>query len=283
MEKLREYKWVMGMITFVSGIILGVFVMLAAINGTGVVGFGNLIIMAIAVALSAGGTFVLFTNILDDVIKPLLIEAKDALDDDIDDVKKGRLTSTQAIFVLTIAAGMWFIFMVLKNNELSSTWGFVPVVIPTFFVVGAAMWWIVSTDWFQDNSFRMPFWVFLIPLAGLLLSTYLGLNAITNDARAIESGQPAGSTYYMNSFNNYYVSGGNTSNIEIPKCSGKSCEGEAYLFLLILLIVLTLILILGSAVIPHFWLLAGALFLGIMWLIALHELKVRPGRRYSSW
>jgi hypothetical protein len=43
----------------------------------------------------------------------------------------------------------------------------------------------------------------------------------------------------------------------------------------IALIILTLFLVVGSAVIPHFWLFSGSILLGIMALIAIHDLRVR--------
>ena len=41
------------------------------------------------------------------------------------------------------------------------------------------------------------------------------------------------------------------------------------------LIILTFVLVIGSAMIPHFWLLSGSILLGIMVLIAIHDLRIR--------
>jgi hypothetical protein len=34
-------------------------------------------------------------------------------------------------------------------------------------------------------------------------------------------------------------------------------------------------LVIGSAYIPHFWLLSGSILVGIMLLIAIHDLRIR--------
>jgi len=57
--------------------------------------------------------------------------------------------------------------------------------------------------------------------------------------------------------------------------------------LVIGLIILVFVLIIGSAMIPHFWLLSGSILLGIMVLIAIHDLGLRrvpspPLRRLSD-
>jgi len=43
----------------------------------------------------------------------------------------------------------------------------------------------------------------------------------------------------------------------------------------IALIVLTFVLVIGSALIPHFWLLSGSILISIMALIAIHDLRIR--------
>jgi hypothetical protein len=42
------------------------------------------------------------------------------------------------------------------------------------------------------------------------------------------------------------------------------------------LVVVAVLLIMGSVLIPHFWVLAGFTFLTIMGMIAVRELRVRP-------
>jgi hypothetical protein len=57
----------------------------------------------------------------------------------------------------------------------------------------------------------------------------------------------------------------------VPSCDGDEC----LIFLVIALVILTFILVIGSAFIPHFWLFSGSILLGIMVLMAIHDLRVR--------
>ena len=59
--------------------------------------------------------------------------------------------------------------------------------------------------------------------------------------------------------------------LDIPDCDGDACA----VLLVIGLIILTFVLVIGSAMIPHFWLLSGSILLGIMVLIAIHDLRIR--------
>ena len=59
--------------------------------------------------------------------------------------------------------------------------------------------------------------------------------------------------------------------LDIPDCNDEGCVW----LLVIGLIFLVFILVIGSAYIPHFWLLSGALLLCIMALITLHDLRIR--------
>ncbi len=56
--------------------------------------------------------------------------------------------------------------------------------------------------------------------------------------------------------------------LEIPDCDGDECA----VLLVVGLVILTLVLVIGSAMIPHFWLLSASILLGIMIFIATHDL-----------
>ena len=59
--------------------------------------------------------------------------------------------------------------------------------------------------------------------------------------------------------------------LELPSCHDDICG----VLLVIALIVLTFVLVIGSALIPHFWLLSGSILISIMALIAIHDLRIR--------
>lgn len=52
--------------------------------------------------------------------------------------------------------------------------------------------------------------------------------------------------------------------------------------LVIGLVLLTIILVAGSAMIPHFWLFSGSILIGLMTLIAIHDLRIRPKERIEN-
>jgi hypothetical protein len=67
-----------------------------------------------------------------------------------------------------------------------------------------------------------------------------------------------------------YLNNGPTPEITFPDCDDEAC---AYLFLAMLFILLTTILVAGSALIPHMWVLSCLVLLTLIALLALHEIR----------
>jgi hypothetical protein len=59
--------------------------------------------------------------------------------------------------------------------------------------------------------------------------------------------------------------------------SSSSCDDDACvaIVLIVALVVITLVMVIGSAFIPHFWVLSGMVFLAILTIITIHEIRIR--------
>jgi hypothetical protein len=118
-------------------------------------------------------------------------------------------------------------------------------------------------------------WIFLIPTVGFILTIGVGLTKTENLAILAASRQESAGFNYNRSTGIILQQASGIGNLgfdlEIPDCDGEDCA----VLLVIGLIILTLVLVIGSAMIPHFWLLSGSIFLGIMVLIAIHDLRIR--------
>ena len=244
------------------------------------------IFLGVGISMVILGSILGLTQFLDHIAKPVVEEIADDVADDVEDIKAGRITWVLIQCILTMVAAIVFVLLVLRYHKLEATWSWMPVWVPAVIVVGILSWIVSRTDWFNDHSFETPWWVFVIPLAGLVISTFLGINR-TENLHLLDFNYQNTEGYNSYVFsNNYFLGGGSQSwvpDINMPSCSGKSCEGEALIILLIALVVLTIVLIVGSAFIPNFWLLAGTVFLVVMIIIATQRLLVRPyrGRRYQ--
>jgi hypothetical protein len=169
-----------------------------------------------------------------------------------------------------------FSFFVFRFHKVEAMWGSIPVVITAFISMLALAWFIPRTRWFQHSHDHTPMGIFLIPLIGFIISLWRGLARMENFGvfRATPT-EPA--RYNTVRASGILVQGASDAadmglSISLPRCDGDACAA----YLVVGLIILVLILIVGSAVIPHFWLLSSSLLLGIMALIAFHDLRLRP-------
>jgi hypothetical protein len=118
--------------------------------------------------------------------------------------------------------------------------------------------------------------IFFIPTLGFVIALWIGLARTENMGLLLAAKtEPASyNTYRASGILLQGISGGGDLGqvIDLPSCHGDECAG----YLVIALILLVCILVIGSAMIPHFWLLSCSLLLGIMLLIAIHDLRLRP-------
>lgn len=185
------------------------------------------------------------------------------------------MTNTIWMLVLVVIGLIGFSFLVFRFHKIEAAWGGIPVVIPTFFGLLALGWLIPRTRWFKESQDYTPMWIFLIPTLGFIITVWVGLARTEN--MALLSGVPQELVQY-NAIRaaGPFIQGMDDAGdfgmaLDIPDCDGEGCA----VILVVALVILVFVLIIGSATIPHFWLLSGSILLGIMLIIAIHDLRIR--------
>ncbi|HSB65250.1 MAG TPA: hypothetical protein VLD65_01650 [Anaerolineales bacterium] len=248
---------------------------------------GNLAIwlsfLAAAILLILVGSILAFSRLLDRTVNPVVEEIHKDIEDDLQDIKERRITNTHWMVIILGLALLGFSFFVFRFHKVEASWGPVPVIIPTFIGMLALAWFIPHTSWFRYSRDHTPMWIFFIPTLGLIISAWLGLARTENMAtlRATRSESISYNAYQVTGI--FLEGAGDVGDLgiamDLPDCDSDAC---GVMILVIVLIALTLVLVIGSAFIPHFWILSGSLLLGIMALIAIHDLRLRPASRSDS-
>jgi phosphatidylserine synthase len=235
------------------------------------------------------------------------IDVPESMRDDIDDIVNGRPTGTQFAVVTTLVSLAAVVYLIFAYDKWFSAWGIFNVVVVAVVASAFSCFMITQTEWFQDQDFHTPLRIFLVLTVAFVLCAWVGIfmtepmefggqtayQSATgtpvqeqNTTTAVSSQKKEYDFTHTRAHVYFFNTGGSTtstssgSSISAPKCSGKGCDGYA----LLLVILLAFVLIICSALIPHFWVLACILLLSIMFTFALHELRVmNHGRRFSSY
>jgi hypothetical protein len=265
-------KQYLGFFLMGVGGIVGALVLLMNFISRGQTGL-LLFLLAAAVGCVALGSLLAFTQMLDRTIQPVIEEIDADLQDDIEDIKAKRTTNVQFMFIATAAAALIFFYFVLKLHKIEATWGGLPVIIPAGIVVVIGTLIVLNTSWFQDQHLPTPLWVFFIPAIGIALTLILGLQ--TENSRNLSWNAPDQVVY--NDFNPVASDILNSDFLFSGSDSSSSCDDDSCLaiMLIVALVVITLVMVIGSAFIPHFWLLSGMVFLAILTIITIHEIRIR--------
>jgi hypothetical protein len=228
---------------------------------------------------SAGFVFIGFILIFSDGIeKSLGIEDEiqafsDLVQDDLEDLKCGRVTPTLAMVGVTFLSLMGQIAGIFLYRKWQAQWlGCLNVVLVSV-LAGFAIGFIgLTTKWFQDRRQRFSWWVYLLPLFFFALSAFLGIyyaEPQIKSARDLPITQSA----------NYQVA---ASDARINQSDGwgavdivggameLDCDDEGCLVLI--LVVIGIACVAASAFIPHFWVVATTILWVIMLLITIREL-----------
>ncbi len=231
-----------------------------------------LVMLGIAIGCVIFGSILVFTRILDRFTRPIVDEIYEDVKDDIEDIKKRRITNAQAFVVITGILSLIFLTYVLKLQKFAATWGGLPVAIPTLIVLGILLVVVTRTEWFREQTLNTPFGIFFIPVIGFIVSLFLGLN-ITEDARNLSWNVGENVLFNQNIPTGFNFMAGTGDVFSLPSCNDDVC---GVITLVIALFVITFVMVVGSAYIPHFWFLSGFVLLTIMALITIHEIRVRP-------
>ncbi len=229
-----------------------------------------LIVLAGPAVIFFVGLLFLFTNLLESSlgVKDELEELPKLLEDDVEALVQRRFTSTHFMVVATVVAGILLLAILVWYQKWYASWGPVNVLLVSAVMIAITLAIGMNSRWFQSRGRRTSSQIFLIPLAGLILSVGLGLFYA-------EPREFGGQTR-----NRGLVS--EAERMPAPRASDIfildmisldfDCDGEGCLVLL--LIVIVIVCVVASMFIPHFWVLAGHLLLTIMALMAIRELLV---------
>lgn len=243
------------------------------------------ILFVIGASMVVAGTVIGFTQLLDRTIKPVVEELSHGFRDDLEALQEGRITWAVWQSILTCAAGIVFIALVLRYHKFEAVWfGWLPVWIPSFLVAGLMAFAVTRTRWFNDSHFETPAWVFAVAICGFAIAVFLGIVRTENTRLLDVSYRADNSQYNYYQFNNYYFDSGSqvgSVDFDMPECSGDSCEGWAYLICGIMFVVAVLILVIGSAFIQSFWLFSGTLLVSMIILITMNALMYVPPQKYK--
>lgn len=278
---LMAKKTLFAVILIIFGVSIGSLVIFAYSMSGGKTSIA-LPFLAMAILCIITGTILAFSRLLDRIITPVVDELHKDIEDDLQDLKEYRISNTVWMLIITGIAGVSFSFFVFRLHKLEAMWGAIPVAIPTIIGMAALAWFVPRTRWFQNYREYTPMGIFMIPTIGLIITLGLGLSEAENldvmqvsRGEAVEYNTPPSTLYFIQSAADVGDIG---FSLAIPDCDGDACV----VLLVIVLVILVFILVVGSALIPHFWMLSGSLLLGIMMLIAIHDLRIRREMRRSK-
>lgn len=225
------------------------------------------------------GLAIAFTNTLEESLCLSLEELPELLGDDIEALKEGRLTTEHLYVGATVAALVAEVVLLGYYRKWMAAWGPINVLVVALLVVLVAAWWMFRTDWFADRDRRSRPHMYVIPALGWLTCLSLGVYWAEpvefGRLSPLERSQLAASVTYWSSTR----SGDALGVFEFVSVDGFSCDDELCMIIVVVLCVL------GSAAIPHFWVVATLLLLTIMTVITIRELLCREGykpkRSYS--
>jgi hypothetical protein len=239
--------------------------------------------ISISIILIIMGSILAFSRLLDRTVKPLVEEIHKDIEDDIQDLKEHRFTNTHWMVILLVLSLLVFSFFVFRFHKVEATWDRVPVLIPTFIGMIALAWFVPRTNWFRNSRDYTPMWIFFIPTLGFIISLWLGL-ANTENVSTLRATRTEPVSYNTIQSTGILLetvgdAGDLGFTVDLPDCDSDACGA---VILVIVLIVLTFVLVIGSAFIPHFWILSGSILLGMMVLIAIHDLRIQPGQKAAT-
>jgi hypothetical protein len=239
----------------------------------------HLIILAAPAVIFLVGLLFLFTDYLETSlgIRDEIEEIPELLEDDVEALFQGRFTLTHFMVAATIVTAIMLSATLVWYKKWEASWGPVNVLVISAAVVAITLIVGIKSRWFQDRRRRIGQRVYLIPLAGLVLSVCLGLYSTEpkefggrTRSRGFPSEAARWSATRASEGRFLGLTIGDTLDLVAIDCDGKEC-------LVLLLILIAVVCVVSSAFIPHFWVLAGHLLLTIMALIALRELLVSKG------
>lgn len=198
----------------------------------------------------------------------------------------------QWLLSLTVMVGVVNAALYTYYHKWAATWGPAPVLLCALTAGAAAFWGVGKLGFFTGYHLPdVPGVMVGIIVAGLIMCTWGGGLYFTEPVQDPDwqtnhhveapphsgdryhyfyGGSRAGSWYYASDFD--FGNGDSGSGTDVDA----DIDGEGLLVLVF--IVLLLVLIIGSFVVPHFWILAGMVVLALLVRFTLHQYLAEQDR-----
>lgn len=242
-----------------------------------------LVVLGGPAVLFLAGLLFLFTNLLETSlsISDELEELPTLVEDDIEDLRQGRFTWTHAMALATIATAVVLLASLVWFKKWEASWGPFNILAVSAVMVALTLVVGIRSQWFQKRRERTRWRIFLIPMAAVALSIFLGLyytepkefGGQRRNSRSLSGEERwASSRASQSGFLDTAMESGLDLDID---CDGDEC-------LLLWVVLIAIVCVVSSAFIPHFWVVAGHWLLALMALIAVRELLFRERAETSS-
>ncbi len=204
------------------------------------------------------------------------------LQDDVEALRQGRITGPHMLAAALICMVCAETYLLIHFDKWEAQWGSFNVLLLGLIVavIGAVL--LIKTRWFQYRPIRTPGWIIATPLIAFVICALLGVYYAEPGKRA-RGENYSGSDYRWTDTRGsrtgiadtwlYSDTGDTLSWIGMPDCDGDEC---GYLVLGLVILLVAIICVIGSALIPHFWIVATLLLLAIVMVQTARELIFSP-------
>jgi hypothetical protein len=231
------------------------------------------------VVLTMTSTILIPGVLLPNITSPHPEFLTDDLQDEWRELQQRTISRPHILLLGASISALIYVWCIFYYGKLTNAmwFGWMPVGVAAIALALLVFAFARRTDWYNNRLFRTPTWIMLTAFAGFAVALVLGIY-MTEQVPPTESGQSltveqsvdygyVGSRAY--SITREYLNFGPAPEISMPDCDDDAC---AYIFLAIVFVLLTTVLVVGSALIPHMWVLS-CLVLTLVALLALHEVR----------
>jgi len=202
-----------------------------------------------------------------------------------EDARRKRI----AFLTLTGLTFVSWLYLIWEFHKWDAKWGSMHIGIPTLVAAAVIGGWLYRRDWYQDRTNPTGWKFMIIPLIGFLLAASLGIyytepiesgGVITRTGNSAASDTNAQSVSQRSAAYRYDYDRSRASDVYLFSSLfdlGELAEGAGDMdesCLILLFIGLVILLIIGSAVVPHFWALSTFVLLVIMAMMAYREWRL---------
>jgi hypothetical protein len=232
------------------------------------------------VLLTITSTILIPGVLLPNITSPHPEFLSDDLHDEWSELRQRTISRPHILLIGASISALVYVWCIFYYGKLTNAmwFGWMPVGVAAIGLALLVFAFARRTDWYNNRFYRTPTWVMLTAFAGFAAALFLGIfmteqvppvqdDRLPVAEQDVDYGYVGSRAYYIT---RQYLSNGPVPEIAMPDCDGDAC---AYLFLAIPFILLTAILVAGSALIPHMWVLSCLVLLTFIALLVLHEVR----------